>query len=356
MHKLLTIALAMNTLLVPAQRLDSVLTLSAYAEVYYGFDLSRPDDHVRPAFIYNHNRHNEVNLNLGMLKAAYASPTVRGNMALMAGTYSQANMAAEPALLRSVYEANVGVKLGKRHALWLDAGILPSHIGHESAIGKDCWTLSRSLNAESTPYYEAGIRVSYTSANTKWNASGLLLNGWQRITRPEGNNTPAFGTQLTYSPNPRTTLNWSTFVGSDKPDSASQLRVFNNLYAKLQLSSRWGVIAGVDIGLEEDLIGTANLWVNPTLIARYRCGERSYLAARLEYFQDEENVIITVRGPYGFNSLGYSVNFDQWITPRVLWRLEAKQYSSMDALYVDARGNASGTNTCFTASLCLGLP
>jgi len=143
-----------------AQQLDSAITLSAYAEAYYSFDMAQPDDHLRPGFFYSFNRHNEVNLNLGMIKLAYAKKNVRGNFALMAGTYAQYNLAAEPELLRSVFEANAGVKLSRTKNLWFDAGIMPSHIGFESAIGKDCWNLTRSILADNTPYYEAGARVS----------------------------------------------------------------------------------------------------------------------------------------------------------------------------------------------------
>ena len=134
-----------------AQKLDSTFTLSAYAEAYYSFDMAQPDDHLRPGFFYSFNRHNEVNLNMGMVKLAYAGKNVRGNFALMAGTYAQYNLAAEPELLRHVFEANAGLQLSATKNLWLDVGILPSHIGFESAIGKDCWTLTRSLLAENTP-------------------------------------------------------------------------------------------------------------------------------------------------------------------------------------------------------------
>ena len=206
MKRLLFLPLAGIALSSSAQKLDSAITMSAYVEMYYSFDLAQPENHLRPGFFYSFNRHNEVNLNLGMVKLNYAKNNVRGNIALMAGTYPQYNLAAEPELLRSVFEANAGVKLSKTRNLWLDAGIMPSHIGFESAIGKDCWNLTRSLLADNTPYYEAGARVSYTSPNSKWYAAGLLLNGWQRIARVDGNNTPAFGTQLTYKPNSTTTI------------------------------------------------------------------------------------------------------------------------------------------------------
>jgi hypothetical protein len=38
----------------------------------------------------------------------------------------------------NVYEAN-GVKISSKHNLWIDVN-MPSHIGFESAIGKDCAT------------------------------------------------------------------------------------------------------------------------------------------------------------------------------------------------------------------------
>ena len=348
----LGLALAAN-----AQQLDSAITLSAYAEAYYSFDISQPDDHLRPGFFYSFNRHNEVNLNIGLIKLAYAKNNVRGNLALMAGTYPQYNLAAEPELLRSVFEANAGVKLSSKKNLWLDAGIMPSHIGFESAIGKDCWNLTRSILADNTPYYEAGARVSYTSDNGKWYASGLLLNGWQRIARVDGNNTPAFGTQLTYKPNGNTTLNWSTFVGNDKPDTLSQVRIFNNLYAQLQLTERFGVIVGCDIGMEQAASGdSTRTWITPILIPRTKLGEKSYLAARVEYYRDEQGVIIATGSPNGCQTLGYSLNFDHWVSRTVLWRIEARSLSSEDKIFVDADGEPTTTNMFFTASIAFALP
>jgi hypothetical protein len=61
---------------------------------------------------------------------------MRANLALMAGTYAQDNLAAEQDALKYVNEANIGIKISKTKNLWIDAGIMPSHIGWESAIGK----------------------------------------------------------------------------------------------------------------------------------------------------------------------------------------------------------------------------
>jgi hypothetical protein len=114
----------------------SPFTVGGYLETYYIYDFGQPESNNRPGFVYSFNRHNEVNLNLGFIKGAYATDNVRANLAFMTGTYANANLAAEPGILKNIFEANAGVKLSKDKNLWIDAGIFASHIGFESAIGR----------------------------------------------------------------------------------------------------------------------------------------------------------------------------------------------------------------------------
>lgn len=150
----------------PALAQDSTasdpLSITGYTEIYYQYDFNKPADGKRPGFIYNHNRHNEVNLNLGYLKASYNGKNSRVNLAAAAGTYMNANYSAEPGVLKNIQEANAGLRVSKKQNIWLDAGILPSHIGFESAVSKDCPTLTRSLLAENSPYFETGAKLTYT--------------------------------------------------------------------------------------------------------------------------------------------------------------------------------------------------
>jgi hypothetical protein len=75
-------------------------SFSAFGELYYSYDFSNPANHEKPSFVYNHS--------------------------------------AAPTWVQFVYEANVGIKFSKRHQLWLEAGIMPSHVGFESAVSADC--------------------------------------------------------------------------------------------------------------------------------------------------------------------------------------------------------------------------
>ena len=78
----------------------SPITVSGYAEVYYQYDFNRLANHTRPSFVYSYNRVGEVDLNLGYVKASFSTQRERGNVALMTGTYANANLANEPGVLK----------------------------------------------------------------------------------------------------------------------------------------------------------------------------------------------------------------------------------------------------------------
>lgn len=330
--------------------------LSGYLEIYYGYDFSNPDNHTRPSFVYSHNRHNEVSLNLGLIKYNYTNNLVRSNFALMAGTYANANLAAEPGVLKNIYEANVGVKISKKNEIWVDAGIMPSHIGFESAISKDCWNLTRSLLAENSPYYESGVKISYTNKNQKLFLSGLLLNGWQRMQRVNGNNVPAFGHQLTYKPNDKITLNSSSFIGSDLPDSLKTIRYFHNFYGWFKLNPKLELMVGFDIGANHKNSDTmfTQIWYSPVLIAKIPVTKNMTIAARAEYYSDKNEVIIATGTANGFQTFGYSVNLDYLIADLMLWRMEVRGLQSKDSIFY-AEDKLVNTNYFITSSLAISF-
>lgn len=332
------------------------LSLSGYIETYYSYDFANPGTHIRQAFLYNYNRHNEINLNLALIKLAYQAEQVRGNIALMAGTYSNDNLSAEPGVMKNIFEANVGVKISRNKNLWLDAGIFSSHIGFESALGKDCWNLTRSLLAENSPYYLSGLRIAYATDDGKWSLSGLVVNGWQRIYRVDGNNTPAFGHQLTFKPSASITLNSSSFIGNDKPDPIRQMRYFHNFYGIFQVNDKMAITTGLDYGAEESAKGSGeyNTWYAPIILMKLSASPKINLAARVEYYGDANGVIISTGTPHGFKTWGYSLNLDFLLYDQVLWRVEGRGFTSKENIFI-AGGTPSNTNTFVTTSLAIAF-
>ena len=335
---------------------NKALSFSGYIETYFSYDFANPTNHVKQPFAYSYNRHNEVNLNLGFLKMNYNTDKVRANLALMSGAYANDNLATEPGVLKNIFEANAGVKISNKKNLWIDAGIFASHIGFESAIGKDCWNLTRSILADNSPYFESGVKISYTSENEKWFISGLLLNGWQRIYRVNGNSTPAFGHQVTYKPNSKITLNSSSFIGNDKPDSIRQMRYFHNFYGVFQINKIFAATIGFDIGTEQKAKGssTYNSWYSPVVILKLNATDKCSVAARGEYYSDERGVMIATATPNGFKTYGYSLNFDYLIRDNVMWRIEGRGFTSKDKIFT-LKDKPSNNNYFLSTSLAISF-
>lgn len=329
--------------------------ITGYIEPYYCYDFSDPENRRRADYIYSYNRHDELNIALGLIRLSVNDSSYRGNIGLMAGTYVNANLANEPGVLKNIYEANAGVRINRRHDLWLDAGIMPSHIGFESAIGMDSPTLTRSLQADNTPYYECGIKASYQSKNKKWFAALFVLNGWQRIAIPENVTLPSFGTQLSFQRD-RWMLNSSSFIGPVSADSIRLMRYFHNLYTVVRLTDQLTLTGGIDFGIQQVIPHSnhyANWW-STAFILHYRWNKRLASALRAEYFHDSREVIIVTGSPHGFQTSGFSLNLDYSPAENVLWRVEARMLQSADPLF-QLKGTPSSRNYILITSLCIKL-
>ncbi|MBL8226561.1 MAG: porin [Chromatiales bacterium] len=340
----------------PAFAADHPLSISGYLEPYYAWDSARPRDHERPPFLYNFDRAGEVDVNLALLRAAYDGARFRAAGGLAVGSYMDTNYAAEPSGWQNVFEASVGLRLRPDADLWLDAGVFPSHLGFESAIGADNWALTRSLAAENSPYYEAGLKLGYRTPDGRWFVSGLLLQGWQRINRVDGNDTPAFGLQVTWQPSQSFAVNYSSFIGSDQPDDERRMRYFHNLYGTFRLSPSWDLTVGLDVGAEQVAKGSSSYhhWVTPQVVVRHSVSDRLKLAGRVEYYDDRNGVIISPTGA-GFRTLGFSVNVDYAFRDNVLGRLEARTFASREPVFTERDGSLADGNTAVTASLAVSF-
>lgn len=335
---------------------DSVraVTFGGYAEAYWGYDFSDPANNTRPAFLYSHHRHNEFTVNLAYLKANYSSNGARANVALMAGTYASANLSAEPDVLKNIFEANVGIRLSKKRQIWLDGGILPSHIGFESAVGRDCRTLTRSLIAENSPYYESGARLSYTTQNGKWYAALLGLNGWQQIARPNGRSQIGGGWQLTFKPTQKVTLNSSSYFGP-KPGTTEDNRFFHNFYSILQLTDRFDFTLGFDAGKDRPAAprsADAN-WYGVSAIAHYAVTQRLGLSARYERYDDPDGAVIAGDVPFRVN--GFSMNLDITATSNALFRTEYRFLQNEQNLFRDRKGKLTPNNSAIAVAMAVSF-
>ncbi len=307
---------------------------SAYIETYYSYDFSNPLSNEKPDFNYNYKKHNQPNVNLAFVKANYQSKRLRSNLALMTGNYAMYNLNSEPNWAKPLFEANFGYKPFEKHDFWIDAGVMPSHIGFESAVGIDCWNLTRSILAENSPYYESGIKFNYTNKKQDLYVAFHLLNGWQKIAISKGDKNPSLGVQVNYKPTRSLTLNYSNFIGNIRVDSLNEaFRIFHNLYAIYDVSSKISFIFGFDIGTQKVAFTKTAVWYTPVIISKINLNNKSKIAGRLEFYSDKDQVIISTSTPNGYQTIGSTVNYDYQISPKVLWRAELKRYNSKDPIF-----------------------
>ena len=93
-------------------------------------------------------------------------------MGIASGTFMRANYAQESGVLNNLYQANIGFRLSDHQQWWLDMGVLPPHIGLETAKGNENWALTRTLMADNTPYFETRAKLSFTSQDQRWTIAG----------------------------------------------------------------------------------------------------------------------------------------------------------------------------------------
>jgi hypothetical protein len=308
--------------------------LSGYAETFFLYDFSNPSEYIRPNFFVSHHRHHEFNLNIGMIRFSAENKKMKTALAFMTGTYVNANLAHEPRFLKNIYEANVALKMSAKNDLWLQMGVFNSHIGFESAIGADCYTLTRSVAADNSPYYETGARLNYKSKNARWDWSFLLLNGWQRMQRLKNNNMPSFGTQITYTTN-TLVFNSSNYFGNEGTDQLPIWRYFHNFYMIKKIGTKSVFIAGLDIGMQRNSFKSKNMyWLSPQVVYRYSLSTKFHIGARLEHYVDKDAAITIQQKNAQLNVLGASLNVDYNIIKNILFRVEFKQLNNNDPIFI----------------------
>jgi hypothetical protein len=331
--------LALALLLVPAagaaqQDVESPrVTFGAFVDAYYAHDFGRPPDGDR-VYTTQPARSDEFNVNLAFVEARLAGDRVRGRVALQAGTSVQSNYAGEPTrgtvsgpeVAQFIQEAVAGVRI--REGLWVDGGIYFSHIGQEGWISRDNPTYTRSLTADFTPYYQAGVKLSWQATPTL-SAQLNVINGWQNIS--ENNTSKAAGLRVEWQVAQGLLLGYDNFIGNERPDSLpSATRVFNEVFARFTPRDGTDLWATANLGVED-----GDTWYSVTLIGRQRLGRAVSISARLERYADPDQVIVVTGSAGGFEAWGASVGVDVGIAGRALWRTELRGMTTGEPLLPD---------------------
>jgi len=305
------------------------VTIGGGVDFYYSFNFNQPASGLNN-YLVSHHKHNEFNINLAYLNVSYKTENYRINFSPAAGTYMEANYASEPIAYRNILDANIGIKLSKHKAVWLDAGIFASPIGDEGYYSKDQLNYTRSFASEHTPYYLCGIKFSYP-VTPKLNANVYVVNGWQQIT--DVNRDKSVLAEIIYKPNKQTTINYNTYLGNhyNKTTPNLFLRNMHNAYIIYNNGKRWQLSANalfINQQIKDSITNAAYIY-STNIKARYKLKEKHFINARFEYYEDTKLVDILPLNPArAFNVTSLSAGYDFAIAENVMLRFEGRRFVS----------------------------
>jgi hypothetical protein len=298
------------------------LTFSGFLDTTLAHDFNSPPTRYR-SYTTQPYYTDEPALNLGYIDATVHSTRYRGRLALQYGSSVIANYAAEPEIAaRYFQEAYGGLQLSE--SLSIDVGVFLSHIGFESWISRDNFTASRSLVADYSPYYQSGVRSTYTFSSSL-QGTLYLLRGWQNIS---GDRDPALGTQLSYKTNDSNTLIHNTFIGNEHGT-----RTLNNFIVKHRLTPDVDLVTSYDIGTQARRSDSTVIWHGFSVVTQYRLNKEVAAAFRIERYSDPHNAIVETPFGRAFNTTSLSANIDYAITQALVWRTEYRAFIATQDIF-----------------------
>ncbi len=345
-YPLLSLIILCSSLMLRAQD-STTVTVSAMADVAYSYSFNTPPDHTR-AYTTQPSRDREFGLMLGHIAVAVTNNDFRARVAVQEGWFTRANYVGDDADWRNLQEASVGLRI--TDGLWLDGGVMFSHIGYESLISRDNLTLGRSLTADYTPYYSTGVALAW-SLTDDLTITGLVLNGWQQIV--DVNTDLSIGTRVFWKASPKISVNWSTYYGNDQPDGmASLMRFHNNFYVEFKPTDALTAVVLGDLCLQDTPDGNTNQQWYAGVIGAWAFADNFRLAARAERYVDPDQIFIVPINGASFETTGLSVNLDFRPTAYSLLRCEVRSLMAGDEVFpTDTGFSTSDTYATFSTSI-----
>ncbi len=292
-------------------------------ETYYGIDFK--NNKTQSPHYFNHHSLQAPRINYAQLEWKRSFNQWNMQLGIHDGDYVRRNYSDQPTWARLISSAQIQFIPKKFNQLKMTAGIFPSHIGFESAGVQNNLTLSRSLLAENSPYYESGIHSQYSSKNGKLTLGILALTGWQQAHLAKPAKKASWGWSSSFQLNPQILLSYNGFWGYQNA-TGIQPKSYHNFYSTIQ-KDIWKCIVGFDFGQSKNQPNAQN-WYSPVVILSRTLNEKWQATFRIESMKDEYSMIlidnkdlITQKSTVGLTAQFTSRRNFQW-------RLECKQMIS----------------------------
>lgn len=301
--------------------------------------------------LYNFNdRANQLNLAMAELDTSYVNGPLGATADLIFG---RANTLIQDASDRSglnyVEQAFVSFKPDRYHGAELDLGQFVTSAGVEVIDARDDWNYSRSLLFSwAIPYYHFGMRTSFP-LSPDWTAGLQIVNGWNDITKDNGGITCGLTSAFT-----RQKYSWDVnyYTGPERTNNRQGSRNLIDSTLMLTPSPKFKTYLNYDYG-QDRIAGVSSYsawsphWQGIAIAARQQLPGKSAVAARYEYFDDNQG--FTTGRPQALREITTTYEY-RW-THGLISRLEYRRdWSDVDFFRKGESGSAR-TQSTVTAAL-----
>jgi Putative beta-barrel porin-2, OmpL-like. bbp2 len=339
----LILSLILHCSKVTAQN-ESHFTFSGYADFYYAYDNDNNGSDLRQFSVISPIR-DQFRINIAQVTGKYLNDNIRGMLTLQFGDIPNYNWPPSPnQFLQNIQEANVGFRPVKN--LWVDAGYFLTHIGAEGIIPINNYLNTQALMTFYEPIYQSGIRVFYDFSDKVY-GSLYFLNGYNVLA--DNNLNKSGGMQFGVKPAKNLEIIYSNIFGNEQPQgSPGKTRFYNDFVLKYAALKNLDFLLGADFATQQksdisDTVNSATLF-SGLLSVRYNFIKNFYLAARGEYYEDNNGVLSGLYVNNSGNLIGLKASgiaFGIEFTPKAnaYIRAEARFLKTGNDLYIFTHGD-----------------
>jgi hypothetical protein len=267
---------------------SGILMVGGYLDTYWAYYGDTANTNGYHTFPTISPRSKQLGLNMIQAQLKYRSGFARANLAIHGGDIPRAAWSGD---FNFIQEANVGFKFAPK--IWLDAGFFKTHIGYESILPRDNFTISLATTTFYEPYFLSGAKVTWM-AGKNWSLQANLFNEFNGFV--DVNGSPAGGMSLYWEPTKDWVLGLNQITSNEKTKEAGlpKLRAYQNLVTYRKFTkTEW--VGEVNFGFQSntgltDSLGTAKMF-SALLAGKYKFTRRYAVSGRYEFFYDPEEIL-----------------------------------------------------------------
>jgi hypothetical protein len=306
------------------------LTITGLVDVNYNYNFNNPLSRMngyRNFDVYE----NQFNVNEARLTFQKAASPVGFRVDLAFGqtmdlVNSDASLGTQKSL-RNVEQAFLTAVIPIGNGLTINAGKMVTHMGGEVIETLGNINYSRSiLFAYAIPYDHVGVSANYPFS-PQFNATLYLYNGWNNLI--DNNTDKTLGAEIAWTPSSTFTFIENFIGGAEEADATNKRYVFDSIF-NIQATDALFVTINADYGQESTTPSGFAIWKGAALTGKYTISDVSAIAARGEYYYDQNGFTTGIAQKLKEITLTYEYKFGGSLVTRLEYRYDSSDQNTFE--------------------------